>query len=291
MVKKLNTPSLTETINWVSKVHNHQYRKGTHIPYISHVYGVASLLMRYENMNETVIKSALLHDTVEDTNITLEELEEKFGKTVASYVDLLSEDKSKSWGERKEFAINHLKKLPLEVKFIKLADKINSLEMMQSEIISSGIDWDKFNKGYLHQKWFYNRIFYEMEKNEIISSSDLFGYGIQLLRDVFDSKFGSQATYRKIADETISMSTEKSNEMFKFLIKKWKRDIDNADTDNISWYIKQANIIFSYEDTAYALYPSCLEIDNEVFDLISDEFIDDLIAFGCEDVFYSGMLD
>jgi hypothetical protein len=291
MTKKTITPSLTETINWVSKVHDQQYRKGTDIPYISHVYGVASLLMRYENSKASVIKAALLHDTVEDTDITLEDLKEKFGEAVASYVGLLSEDKSKSWEERKQFAINHLKKLPKEVKWIKLADKINSLEMMQSEIIYSGIDWDKFNRGYLHQKWFYGRIFYELKKDENIYKSELFNYGIELLKEVFDTELGSKATYRKITENPISINSETMNETFKFLIKKWKVLAKNTSLRNITWYVKQAKIIFKYQGTAYALYPSHIDASSEIFESIRRDITDDLISFGGEDVLYSGILD
>lgn len=291
MIKDINTPSLTETINWVSKIHDQQYRKGTDLPYISHVYGVASLLMTYENAKVSIIKAALLHDTVEDTDITLDDIKEKFGETVASYVDLLSEDKSKSWEERKQFAINHLKKMPQEVKWIKLADKINSLEMMQSEIISSGIDWDKFNRGYLHQKWFYSRIFYEMKKDDDINKSDLFNYGIELLKKVFDTELGSKATYRKISQKPISINSETMNETFEFLIKKWKVLARNESLRNVTWYVKQASIIFMYQGTAYVLYPSHLDTSSEIFESIERDIVDDLVAFGGEDVFYSGMLD
>ena len=75
--------SLTKTINWVSKAHDNQYRKGTNIPYISHVFGVATLLMRNGISDDAIIKASLLHDTVEDTDITLIVLEEKFVEAVA----------------------------------------------------------------------------------------------------------------------------------------------------------------------------------------------------------------
>jgi len=291
MPNEIKSLTLTETINWVSKIHDHQYRKGTDIPYISHVFGVAMLLMRYENCKEAFIKAALLHDTVEDTNITLKDIEEKFGEKVANYVDLLSEDKSKSWKDRKEYSINHLVKMPIEAKWIKLADKINSLEMMQSELSTTGMDWDKFNKGYIHQKWFYNLFFQEIKKDPIIKKSELFDYGIELLEKVFDIKLGTKAGYRKIKEEPIAINLESANDTFNFLIKKWTTLANNTSESNISWYVKQASIIFKYDGTAYGLYPDTIDASNELFECISDDIIDDLVAFGAKDVFYTGMLD
>jgi (p)ppGpp synthase/HD superfamily hydrolase len=154
MNKHEKSYSLSDTINWVSMIHKNQVRKGTDMPYISHVFGVSALLMTHGISDEEIIKTALLHDVVEDSDVTLETIENIFGKTISDYVDWLSEDKATSWEHRKQYSIAHIKDMPIEVKWVKLADKVNSLEMMHGEVISSGIDWNKFNRGYVVERHF-----------------------------------------------------------------------------------------------------------------------------------------
>lgn len=141
MDKQEKSYFLSDTINWVSMTHDGQFRKGTDMPYVSHVFGVAALLMTHGINDEDVIKTALLHDAVEDSDVTLEIIENMFGKKISGYVDWLSEDKSRSWEHRKQYSIEHIKDMPLEVKWVKLADKVNSLEMMHNEVVSGGMDW------------------------------------------------------------------------------------------------------------------------------------------------------
>lgn len=93
MIVESPPKSLTKTINWVSKAHDNQYRKGTNIPYISHVFGVVTLLMRNGISDDAIIKALLLHNTIEDTDITLKIIKEKFGETINSYVSLISKNK------------------------------------------------------------------------------------------------------------------------------------------------------------------------------------------------------
>ncbi len=177
--------SLSSTINWIAVQHGDQLRKGTEIPYVAHVFGVTSLLMTHGIVKKEILIAALLHDAVEDTSVTLEQTRETFGDEIASMVAMLSEDKTKGWEERKQTAIDHIATLPLEVKWIKLADKVNSLEMMTSEIEEGTMNWDKFNRGYDSQKWFYTTIFAELEKDEQIRESSLYLLGKSLLHRVF----------------------------------------------------------------------------------------------------------
>ncbi len=159
-----NIFSLSNTINWVAMMHNKQFRKGTEVPYVAHVNGVASLLMTHGIMDDNILYAALLHDVVEDANVSIEIINDTFGETVGEYVSLLSEDNAKSWDNRKLHSIYNIRHMPIGAKWVKLADKVNSLEMMKSEIETEGINWDKFNKGYMHQKWYYTRFFQERAK-------------------------------------------------------------------------------------------------------------------------------
>ena len=98
---QLDFPLIDLAIKVSTKAHEGQYRKGTNLPYISHPYAVGMLLMSYECTSE-VVAAGILHDTVEDTELTLKDIEEQFGPKVASIVEGCSEpNKEWSWEERK----------------------------------------------------------------------------------------------------------------------------------------------------------------------------------------------
>ncbi len=117
----MNTANYSDVINWVASMHDQQYRKGTQIPYLAHVFGVAFSLISAGIEDRDVIIGALTHDVVEDTEATLDRVRALYGETVALYVGWLSEDKEKSWEERKLDVIRHTDQMPLGAKWIKLA--------------------------------------------------------------------------------------------------------------------------------------------------------------------------
>ena len=98
--------SLIRAYVLASKVH-HDQRRESGEPYFYHPTSVAQILIEYK-MDADTIMAALLHDTVEDTETTLEDIEREFGKTVASYIAAESEDKrpgipaSDTWEIRKQ---------------------------------------------------------------------------------------------------------------------------------------------------------------------------------------------
>ena len=99
---------IDEAIEFATKAHAGQFRKGTKRPYIVHPVEVADIVATM-TQDEEIICAAVLHDTIEDCEgITEEVLREKFGERVASMVALESEDKSKSWEERKGATILRL---------------------------------------------------------------------------------------------------------------------------------------------------------------------------------------
>lgn len=78
--------------------------------------------------------AAILHDTVEDTNTTFEELEQHFGRKIRDIVDECSDDKAKSKSERKELQIIHAKTASYEAKLVKLADKLYNLRDLERSL-------------------------------------------------------------------------------------------------------------------------------------------------------------
>ncbi|KAF7991847.1 hypothetical protein HCN44_010648 [Aphidius gifuensis] len=97
-------------------------------PYINHPIGVANILMEEGGVYDpVVIISALLHDTVEDTDTTIEEIEREFGPEVKLVVSEVTDDKSLTKDERKRLQIEHAPHISREGKLVKLADKIYNL--------------------------------------------------------------------------------------------------------------------------------------------------------------------
>ena len=103
--------------------HEGQFRKGTTRPYIVHPLEVGEIVATMTD-DEEIISAAILHDTIEDCkSVTETMIRAQFGERVAHLVMQESEDKSKTWMERKSATIEFLKKAPKEVQVIGLADK------------------------------------------------------------------------------------------------------------------------------------------------------------------------
>jgi (p)ppGpp synthase/HD superfamily hydrolase len=105
--------------------HRDQRRKGGRdTPYINHPLEVAERIVRIGGVEDTdVLVAAILHDTIEDTDTTAEEIEDQFGKTVCSLVLEVTDDRNLTSSERKRLEIEHAPRLTPEAKLIKLADK------------------------------------------------------------------------------------------------------------------------------------------------------------------------
>ena len=106
--------------------HRHQSRKGDDPPpYINHPLEVASILANTGGISDvTTLVAALLHDTVEDTSATPEELEGEFGPEVRLLVEEVTDDKTLKKTKRKQLQIEHTPALSTAAKQIKLGDKI-----------------------------------------------------------------------------------------------------------------------------------------------------------------------
>ena len=115
--------------SFAAKKHSHQKRKGSDgEPYINHPVEVANILTGVGELTDPdVITAALLHDTVEDCDVSFEEIEERFGSQVAGYVRELTDDKSLPKAERKRLQVEHAPHLSDGAKLIKLADKISNI--------------------------------------------------------------------------------------------------------------------------------------------------------------------
>ena len=96
-----------EAAVFAERAHRGVFRKGTDIPYITHPMEAAVIVSAFTD-DEEMIAAALLHDVMEDAGVTREELEQAFGPRVAWLVMDESEDKRKTWQERKGYTVRHL---------------------------------------------------------------------------------------------------------------------------------------------------------------------------------------
>lgn len=150
---------IQEAAKFAAKVHEGKMRKGTAVPYIVHPLETAVIVSGITKDQE-VISAALLHDVIEDAGVTYECLREKFGRRVADLVLAESEDKSKSWLERKEATIRHLAEASREVRLICLGDKVSNLRSTAADGILKGeAVWQKFReKDKKKHEWYYRGV-------------------------------------------------------------------------------------------------------------------------------------
>ncbi len=129
---------IEQALRAASILHKDQVRKGAvPIPYTSHLFATTLIAADYTN-DEDVLIGALLHDTLEDTDYTPQELQKDFGGKVREIVEALTEpqdsdSKQYSWKQRKSHYAAQLKKAPQESLIIAAADKIHNMRAMVEE--------------------------------------------------------------------------------------------------------------------------------------------------------------
>lgn len=132
------------------EAHAGQVRKGGGIPYVVHPIHVALLLVRVGADDETV-QAGILHDVVEDCDgWTLDRIEEAFSARVRAIVADLTEDKSGTWAERKQRAVEHVPHMLPEAVIVKAADKLHNLESLVRQLRDAADPadvWRHFNGG------------------------------------------------------------------------------------------------------------------------------------------------
>ena len=143
-------------ISFAVEKHKNGLRKGTKMPYIVHPLEVMHNLMLM-GADKNLMAAGVLHDTVEDTDATLEEIAAKFGDDVAALVSSHTEkDKSLSWKTRKEIALEHLKHANKREQMLVLADKLSNMRAIARDYAALKEKlWDRFNIGKESQAWYY----------------------------------------------------------------------------------------------------------------------------------------
>ncbi|MDK2865975.1 MAG: hypothetical protein PWP51_84 [Clostridiales bacterium] len=148
-----------QAIHRALKAHEGQIRKLDLDLYAAHPIEVGMILSKY-GFSDDVICAGILHDTLEDTPLTYDNLFDEFGKHVADLVnDCTEQDKSLDWHTRKTLYLAHLETVSNEVRFIVCVDKLTNLKSIHRHLGKMGDSlWAKFNAGYEQQSWYYHAV-------------------------------------------------------------------------------------------------------------------------------------
>ena len=163
MQEKSLTERFDRALVFASRTHRNQRRKGTDVPYISHLLAVCALVVEYGGDEDQAV-AALLHDAPEDQGgqEMLDRIRDEFGTRVASLVAACGEPlelKHASWLERKEAFFRKLVDAPPDSLLIVAADKAHNLACLLDNYRSLGdAVFDRFNGGKAGTLWYYGRL-------------------------------------------------------------------------------------------------------------------------------------
>ncbi|HEY9766490.1 MAG TPA: HD domain-containing protein [Chroococcales cyanobacterium] len=157
------TDRFDEALLMASRLHRNQTRKGTNVPYLSHLLGVAAIALEYGANEETAI-AALLHDAVEDQGgeATLLEIEGKFGKEVGKIVLDCTDAKTfpkPPWKERKLRHIAAMAEVSFPSQLVVAADKLHNARSLLCDfrVLEESL-WSRFKASGDETLWYYHQM-------------------------------------------------------------------------------------------------------------------------------------
>ena len=158
---------LVAALEFALEKHGSQTRKGKEqVPYASHLLQVAGLVLEYGEGDVVLAQAALLHDVIEDHDVSEAELRERFGDEVARIVrscsDLLAGDTSEAkgdWRERKERYVAHLREVEPRTRVVAACDKLHNLTNLVADVRVSGADFfERFTAKRDGTLWYYRAV-------------------------------------------------------------------------------------------------------------------------------------
>ncbi len=187
--KPLDTAFLDRAIIFAVKAHAGTERRGKGFPYIVHPMEAMEIVATM-TPDQELLAAAALHDTVEDTSVTIEDIRAQFGDRVASLVqsesDVFIEGKSEedSWHERKQAAMDRLAAASHEAKMVALGDKLSNMRAIARDYAMKGDAlWQLFHaKDPKDHEWHYRGLAQSLKE-----LSDTFAYKefVSLINQVF----------------------------------------------------------------------------------------------------------
>jgi (p)ppGpp synthase/HD superfamily hydrolase len=164
------TSRFEEALIYANQLHLRQVRKGSGVPYISHLLAVCALVMEFGGDEDQAI-AALLHDAVEDQggDATRQEIRKRFGERVALIVEGCTDSDSQTkapWKPRKEAYLARLRSAPPVVRLVSAADKVHNARTITADYRAAGdVLWSRFRGGKEGTLWYFRelvRIFWEI---------------------------------------------------------------------------------------------------------------------------------
>ena len=150
-MKPLDTELLDRAIVFAVRAHAGTERRGKGFPYIVHPMEAVEIVATMTSDQE-MLAAAVLHDTVEDTDVTIEQIRDEFGDRVASFVAAESDephqsrDSVENWRTRKQAAIDRLAQASHEAKIVALGDKLSNMRTIARDYAQQGDKlWDIFH--------------------------------------------------------------------------------------------------------------------------------------------------
>ena len=143
----LDTTLVDKAIIFATNAHKNSERRAKAFPYIIHPLEAMAIVATMSNDSE-LLAAAVLHDTVEDTNVTIEDIRREFGDRVANIVakESVMDDGKMTWKERKQMTINHVKKASLDSKIVALGDKLSNMRAIYNDYQDIGDKlWERFH--------------------------------------------------------------------------------------------------------------------------------------------------
>ncbi|MCC5650041.1 HD domain-containing protein [Nostoc sp. XA013] len=153
----------TTALTYATQLHANQVRKGSGVPYVAHLLGVASIALEY-GANEDEAIAALLHDAIEDQGgaATREEIRRRFGDNVTAIVDGCTDADTTPkppWRQRKEAYIAHIPTASPSVLLVSLADKLyNAQSILKDYRVLGDSLWERFHGGKEGTLWYYRAL-------------------------------------------------------------------------------------------------------------------------------------
>ena len=145
---------LNDAIAYAATMHRSGLRKGTSMPYIVHPLEVMHIL-EVMTGDKHLMAAGVLHDVVEDTDATIEDVYAKFGDDIGTLVEgHIEKHKEDPWEKRKEEALAHLAKADVREQKLVLADKLANMRAIARDYAKYGEDlWQRFKRGKNIQSW------------------------------------------------------------------------------------------------------------------------------------------
>ena len=164
MKQHIDTSLLDRAITFAVKAHQGMERKGKGVPYIVHPMEAVCIVATMTNDQE-LLAAAALHDVIEDTDTTADDLKKEFGERVAMLVEAESDDKTggskaETWHQRKQDTLDRLRNADLDIKIVALGDKLSNMRAIAHDYAVLGDElWNRFTvKDPAEHAWRYHAL-------------------------------------------------------------------------------------------------------------------------------------